>query len=280
MFTEDERRLLERIKMSKEETNDIRDKILLKSTNKKKISKICIITGVCVLLLVFLLPPVQMYAEELWKKSWFYSSTQQSNSQQKQNRGDYIVFPDSILTEDKVFSSVYDVSKMLSIPLLECDHPVFDEVYYQPSMNDKGKLVTLHLWGHNKQDAKSYIPKNVLYEEFTKTLTKAQREQIEQIYSMSKEDIASYYSTGLSYSITMYSEESGVKGDVRVITSDKNSSTYFSKALKCDILIEQQLNMDGTYTTSATWIKNNILYRLMGYRTVNDMKKVIEGMHY
>ena len=53
MFTEDERRLLERIKMSKEETNDIWDKILLKSTNKKKISKICIITGVCVLLLVF-----------------------------------------------------------------------------------------------------------------------------------------------------------------------------------------------------------------------------------
>jgi len=38
--------------------------------------------------------------------------------------------------------------------------------------------------------------------------------------------------------------------------------------------------MDGTYTTSATWIKNNILYRLMGYRTVNDMKKVVEGMHY
>lgn len=280
MFTEDERRLLEQIKMSKVETNDTWDKILLKSKNKKKTFKICIIGGICVLFLAFLLPPVRMYAEELWKKSWFYSSTQQGNRQQKQNRGDYIVFPDSILTEDKLFSSIFDVSKMLSIPLLESDDPVFDEVYYQPSMNDKGKLVTLHLWGHNKQDAKSYIPKRELYEKFTKNLTKAQRGEIEHIYSMSKEDIASYYSSGLSYSITMYSEESGVEGDVRVITPDNNCSAYFSKALKCDILIEQQLHMDGTYTTSATWIKNNILYRLMGYRTVNDMKKVVEGMHY
>lgn len=279
MFTKDEQRLLEQIQMSKAVTDTVWNRILQKS-HKKRISKLCFIGGACILLLTSLLPPVRTYAEELWKKSWFYSNLQQDNSKEKRKEGNYIVFPDSVLMEDKLFSSIFDISEMLSIPLLECERPIFDEVYYQPSFNDKNQLVTLHLWGHNKQDTQSYIPKKELYEKFTDTLTKAQRTEIENIYKMSKKDIASYYSSGVSYSITMYAKESGVTGDVRTMASDKNSSTYFSKALQCEVLIEKLPRMDGTYTISATWMKDDILYSLIGYKTADDMKKIVESMHY
>lgn len=280
MFTQHERKLIEDIQMTDEQTEATWRKILQKS-QKNRVSKATLtITTVSILLFLLLLPPLRTYAEELWKKSWFYSNQQTGKSEDNQETGEWIVFPASAPVQDKIFTSISEISNLLSIPILTYDNPVLNEIYYQPILNQKNQLVSLHLWGHNKKEAHTFIPKKDLYTKFTDVLTESQRADIERIYKMDNDDIASYYSSGLSYSASMYSKESGAAGDIRVLAPGENSINYFSKALQCDVLIEKQIRYDGTYMTYATWVKDNILYNLIGYRTINEMKEVVESMHY
>lgn len=280
MFTEDERKVLIQIRMSEEKRNEIWNAITQKKKKiKMKFFKGAIISS-CILLFGFSFTPAKTVAENLWKNSWFYSGSTQGSKKENQPTGKWKVFHKSIVRDRHLYTSISEISDMLEIPLLYSDVLGFDEVWYDPSIVHE-EIGSVSLWGHNKEESAKYVPKQKLYEEYSDGyISEKERQNIEEIYKMSDEDIASYYPQGLSYSAVMYSKASGVTGDVRVLMPTNRNIVYESKALECEITIELPDNPYGPYITRASWIKDDVLYELSGYISVDNMKAAIETMHY
>lgn len=280
MFTEDERKVLTQVRMSEEKTNEIWHIITQKKKKSKmKFFKVAIISS-CIFLFGFSFTPAKTVAEDLWKNSWFYSGSTLGSKKDNQPTGKWKVFHKSVVRDKRLYTSISEISDMLDIPLLYSDVLNFNEVWYDPSLVHE-EIGSVHLWGHNKEISAKYIPKQKLYEDYSDGyVSEKERQKIDDIYKMSDEDIASYYPQGLTYSALMYSKASGASGDIRVLIPTNRNIVYESKALECEITIELPDNPYGPYVTRASWIKDDVLYELIGYISVDDMKVAIETMHY
>ena len=279
MVDDKEKRLLDNIDMTPQQEDLVWQQICKR--NKKcypsTVWKLaCLLIGI--LLLSIPLTPLYSVAEEWWKNSWFYSSNGDKPDKKAQH-GEYVTFPKNAPKQEKQYDSLQEISAVLNIPLLSSDKLHIKDVRYHPVIQ-KGELASVHIMAEEEHPKTQYIPKDELLETFTDTtLTAQQKAHIEDIYQMKDEDIASYYFPGVSLDISLYGAASQASGDVRAMAPGKHQIVYHSSSMNCDVIIERLQRMDGTYSTMASWVKDNALYTLIGYITIDDMKAILNTFH-
>lgn len=222
--------------------------------------------AMALIVFLFLFPPTRALADEIISKLWY------TFGETSQPQVSIVTFSDQIFKEQVTYEEITETIHLYGKHIYVPQQSMKEYTYTPSSSQANDRITSIVIESESKET--NPIPYEFLMDQFTSNLTESQAQSISSSYETGQ---SMKYHNGFHFVLQIDLEE---VHDYDSNPKGSNQEAYVSTNLNCNVMLERQLQEDGTLKTFVTWKKDDVSYEISGYLTYEEAKQLINTLQY